>query len=80
MDAMPRLQLARALALSRDTVKAKSAYNDLFALGKNADSEIRVVNEARARQPVTTVDSSRLGSGDQDDSRQLKTRRTHPVE
>ena len=30
MDAMARLQLARALALSGDTVKAKSAYNDLL--------------------------------------------------
>jgi hypothetical protein len=32
MDALARLQLARALALSGDTTKAKSAYNDLFAL------------------------------------------------
>ena len=37
MDAMARLQLARALALSGDTVKAKSAYNDLLTLWKNAD-------------------------------------------
>ena len=48
MDAMARLQLARALALSGDTVKAKSAYNDLFALWKNADPDIPVLNEARA--------------------------------
>ncbi len=37
MDAMARLQLARALALSGDTVKAKSAYSDLLTLWKNAD-------------------------------------------
>ena len=48
MDAMARLQLARALVLSGDIVKAKSAYNDLFSLWKNADPDIRALNEARA--------------------------------
>ena len=48
MDAMARLQLARALALSGDTVKAKSVYNDLLTLWKNADPDIPVLNEARA--------------------------------
>ena len=48
MDAVARLQLARALALSGDTGKAKSAYNDLFALWKDADPKIPMVNEARA--------------------------------
>jgi tetratricopeptide (TPR) repeat protein len=48
MDAMARLQLARALALSGDTVKAKSAYNDLLALWKNADPDIPVLKQARA--------------------------------
>jgi hypothetical protein len=48
MDAMARLQLARALALSGDLVKAKSAYNDLFALWKNADPDIPVIKQARA--------------------------------
>jgi eukaryotic-like serine/threonine-protein kinase len=48
MDALARLQLARALVLSGDTVKAKSAYNDLFALWKDADPKIPMVNEARA--------------------------------
>jgi hypothetical protein len=48
MDAMARLQLARALVLSGDTVKAKSAYNDLLALWKDADPKIPIVNEARA--------------------------------
>lgn len=32
MDALARLQLARALVLSGDTVKAKSAYHDLLTL------------------------------------------------
>jgi tetratricopeptide (TPR) repeat protein len=48
MDAMARLQLARALALSGDTVKAKTAYNDLLTLWKNADPDIRVLKEAQA--------------------------------
>ena len=48
MDAMARLQLARALALSGDAVKAKSAYNDLFALWKNADPDVRLLKDARA--------------------------------
>jgi tetratricopeptide (TPR) repeat protein len=48
MDALARLQLARALALAGDTVKAKSAYGDLLTLWKNADSDIPVVETARA--------------------------------
>jgi hypothetical protein len=48
MDAMARLQLARALVLSGETAKAKSAYSDLFALWKDADPTIPIVDEARA--------------------------------
>jgi hypothetical protein len=48
MDALARLQLARALALSGDTVKARSAYNDLLMLWKNADPDLPVLEEARA--------------------------------
>jgi serine/threonine protein kinase/tetratricopeptide (TPR) repeat protein len=48
MDAMTRLQLARALALTGDTAKAKSAYSDLLTLWKNADPDIPAVKEARA--------------------------------
>jgi len=48
MDALARLQRARALALSGDTVKAKSAYSDLLTLWKNADPDISVLKEARA--------------------------------
>jgi hypothetical protein len=48
MGALARLQLARALAVSGDTTKAKSAYNDLFALWKNADPDIAIVKAARA--------------------------------
>jgi eukaryotic-like serine/threonine-protein kinase len=48
MDAMARLQLARALVLSGDNVNAKSAYNDLLTLWKNADPDVPVLREARA--------------------------------
>ena len=48
MDTMARLQLARALALSGDTVKAKRACDDLLTLWKNADPDVPVLMEARA--------------------------------
>jgi tetratricopeptide (TPR) repeat protein len=48
MDALARLQLARALVLSGDAAKARSAYNDLFTLWKSADADIPVLEQARA--------------------------------
>jgi tetratricopeptide (TPR) repeat protein len=48
MDAMARLQLARALALLGDNVKAKNAYGDLLTLWKDADADISVLKAARA--------------------------------
>jgi tetratricopeptide (TPR) repeat protein len=48
MEAMARLQLARALALSGDSVKAKRAYDDLLTLWKNADPDLPVLEQARA--------------------------------
>jgi serine/threonine protein kinase/tetratricopeptide (TPR) repeat protein len=48
VGAMARLGLARALALAGDTMNAKSAYADLFALWKDADAEIPVIQQARA--------------------------------
>ena len=48
MDAMARLQLARALALAGETIKAKTAYDDFLMLMKNADPKIPVVEAARA--------------------------------
>ena len=47
MDAMARLQLARALVLSGDTLKAKGVYDDLMTLWKNADPDIPVLKQAR---------------------------------
>jgi len=48
IDAFARLQLARALALAGDTVEARSVYDDLLALWKDADAGIAVVEDARA--------------------------------
>jgi hypothetical protein len=48
MDALARLHLARALVLSGDRVKAKGAYNDLFALWKDADPDLPLLKAARA--------------------------------
>ncbi|MEO6239205.1 MAG: protein kinase [Vicinamibacterales bacterium] len=39
--------LARAAALSGDTTKARKAYQDLFALWKDADPDIPILREAR---------------------------------
>jgi tetratricopeptide (TPR) repeat protein len=47
MDAMACLQLARAYTLAGDTVKARSAYEDLFTLWKNADPDISMIVQAR---------------------------------
>jgi hypothetical protein len=48
IDALARLQLARALA--GDTVKARSVYDDLLARWGNADADIALVGEARAER------------------------------
>jgi tetratricopeptide (TPR) repeat protein len=48
IDAMARLQLARALARAGDTLKAKSAYDDVLTLWKDADANIPIVAQARA--------------------------------
>ena len=39
--------LARAAALSGDTTKARKAYQDFFALWKDADPDIPILQEAR---------------------------------
>jgi tetratricopeptide (TPR) repeat protein len=43
-----RLQLARALSASGDRAKSAAVYRDLLAIWKNADSDIQVVQEAKA--------------------------------
>ena len=44
---LARLGLARAYALAGDAAKARAAYQDFFALWKDADSDIPALREAR---------------------------------
>ncbi len=48
IGALAHLQLGRAYALSGDTAKAKSAYNDFLTLWKHADPDIPILKEAKA--------------------------------
>ena len=52
IDALAHLQLGRAYALSGDTVKAKSAYQDFLTLWKDADPDIPILKQARAEYSV----------------------------
>ena len=51
IGSLTRLQLARTLVLVGEAAKAKSAYNDLLTLWKDADPDVPVVEEARAEYP-----------------------------
>jgi serine/threonine protein kinase/tetratricopeptide (TPR) repeat protein len=51
------VQQARAYALSSDQAKARKAYQDFFALWKDADADIPILRDAR-------TEYARLGSGD----------------
>jgi len=48
IGALTHLGLARAYALSGDTTKAKTAYQNFFALWKDADPEIPILKQAKA--------------------------------
>jgi len=48
IGALAHLQLGRALALSGETKKAKSAYDDFLTLWKDADPDIPILKEAKA--------------------------------
>ncbi len=45
---LAHLQIGRAYAMVDDTAKAKAAYQDFFALWKNADPDIPILKEAKA--------------------------------
>lgn len=42
------MQLARAFALSGDTMRAKTAYQDFLTLWKDADQDIPIFQQAKA--------------------------------
>ena len=48
IGALAHLGLGRAYALSGDSAKARTAYQDFFALWKNADPDIPILKEAKA--------------------------------
>jgi hypothetical protein len=48
VGALAHLELARALVMSGDKVKAKTAYEDFLTLWKNADPGILVLKQAKA--------------------------------
>jgi hypothetical protein len=55
IGALAHLQLGRAFALSRDTARAKTAYQDFFTLWKDANAEIPILKQAKteyARLPT----------------------------
>jgi hypothetical protein len=48
VGALARLQLGRALALSGDERKARTAFEDFLNLWRDADPDIPVLKQARA--------------------------------
>ena len=48
VEPLAHLGLARAYALQGDTAKAKTAYQDFFALWKDADPDVPVLQQAKA--------------------------------
>jgi hypothetical protein len=48
LGALARLGLARAYALQGDKAKARKAYDDFFALWKDADPDIPILRQAKA--------------------------------
>jgi tetratricopeptide (TPR) repeat protein len=48
LAALARLGLARAYAVSGDTMKAKAAYQDFLTLWKDADPDVPILKQAKA--------------------------------
>jgi predicted Zn-dependent protease len=48
LGALAHLQIGRAYALQGDTAKSKAAYQDFFALWKDADPDIPILKQAKA--------------------------------
>ena len=49
LASLARLGLARAYALQGDTIKSRSAYQNFFALWKDADQDIPVLKQAKSQ-------------------------------
>jgi eukaryotic-like serine/threonine-protein kinase len=48
LGSLAQLQLGRAYAISGDTAKAKTAYQNFFALWKDADGDVPMLKDAKA--------------------------------
>jgi tetratricopeptide (TPR) repeat protein len=48
LGSLARLQLGRAYAISGDTAKARTSYQDFLTLWKDADPDIPILKEAKA--------------------------------
>ena len=48
LAALARYQLARALSIKGDTAAGRKAYQDFFALWKDADPDIPILQQAKA--------------------------------
>jgi eukaryotic-like serine/threonine-protein kinase len=48
LSSLSRLGLARAIALSSDTAKSRSAYQDFLTLWKDADPDVPILKQAKA--------------------------------
>jgi len=48
VDAVARLQLARALVATGDTDRARAAYEDFLTLWKQADADLPLLKQAQA--------------------------------
>jgi tetratricopeptide (TPR) repeat protein len=59
IGALAHVQLGRAWALSGDTTKAKTAYQDFLALWKDADPDIPILKQAKAEYARLQVSASR---------------------
>ena len=46
--ALARLGLARAYAISKDPVRARTAYQDFFTLWKDADPDVPILRAAKS--------------------------------
>jgi hypothetical protein len=47
IGALAYLELGRAYSMTNDTSKAKAAYEQVFSVWKDADSDIPVLKQAR---------------------------------
>lgn len=45
---LAKLGLGRAYAMAGDTAKARAAYQDFFALWKDADPDLTILKDAKA--------------------------------